>query len=167
MDTKNANLALGLIETQGYSGVIAAIDAATKTAAVEVRAVARASGGLILVALVGDVASVQVAVAAGAERAQAVGSLASSHVIARPDEQVWRALGLETKETQSQVAAAVVDDALPEDVKTHVPADDDIERLPVRELRHMARSLSVGLTGRQISNASREQILAAIRKARR
>ncbi|OQB40738.1 MAG: hypothetical protein BWY06_01067 [Candidatus Latescibacteria bacterium ADurb.Bin168] len=158
MQTDSASLALGLLETRGYTGLIAATDAATKTAGVEVHSIARATGGLVLVALVGDVASVQVAVAAGVERAQAVGSPISAHVIARPDDQVWKSLGFAAPEEKGR--SPIVASAQPN------TKEDDLDALPVRALRHMARSLPVGLTGRQISNASRDQILSAIRAAR-
>jgi len=60
-----ANFAVGLIETQGFTGVFEAIDTALKTAAVEVLAREKLGGGYITVVIKGDVASVRAAVEAG------------------------------------------------------------------------------------------------------
>ncbi len=80
--------ALGLIETRGLIGAIEAADAMTKAAQVELIGKERVDGGLIVVKVKGDVASVQAAVDAGAAAAQRVGELFSSHVIPRPDADV-------------------------------------------------------------------------------
>ncbi|MCX7626184.1 MAG: BMC domain-containing protein [Candidatus Sumerlaeaceae bacterium] len=78
--------ALGLIETRGYVGLIAATDAAAKAAEVRVVARQKADGGLVTIFLHGDVASVKAAVEAGSRAAQMIGELISAHVIARPAE---------------------------------------------------------------------------------
>lgn len=82
----NVRDALGLIETRGYVGLIAATDAAAKAAEVRVVARQKADGGLVTIFLHGDVASVQAAVDAGAAAARRVGELISAHVIPRPAE---------------------------------------------------------------------------------
>ncbi|KPV59190.1 carbon dioxide concentrating mechanism/carboxysome shell protein [Paenibacillus sp. A3] len=89
--------ALGLIETIGVPALIAAADAAAKTADVRVMTYEKADAGLITVYIVGDVASVRAAVEAGAEEARRVGKLVGTHVIPRPDlsvsamlESIWR-----------------------------------------------------------------------------
>lgn len=155
--------ALGLIETRGYTALIAATDSSAKYANVDVLSVQRASGGLVLIALVGDVASVQAAVDVGAREAQTVGELISAHVIPRPDASVWRMLGVRSSEaskpakTQRQAAK-----------KSDTPrASQDLEALPVRELRRIARSIDdVGLSGRDISRVSKHDLIGAIRRAR-
>jgi len=76
--------ALGLIETRGYVGLIAATDAAAKAAQVHVVARQKARGGLVTIFLHGDVASVKAAVDAGAQAARSVGELIPAHVIPRP-----------------------------------------------------------------------------------
>ncbi len=89
--------ALGLIETIGVPALIAAADAAAKTADVRVMTYEKADAGLITVYIVGDVASVRAAVEAGGEEARRVGKLVGTHVIPRPDlsvsamlESIWR-----------------------------------------------------------------------------
>ena len=150
--------ALGLIETRGYVGLIAATDAAVKAGNVEVRSVERASGGLVLVTLVGDVASVQVAVQAGTEAVAAVGHLVSSHVIPRPDPGVWQIIGV-----RHGVGAA---GRASDQAQQRGTGADELEALPVRELRRRARATAgISLTGREISRASKQELLAALRRA--
>lgn len=84
--------ALGLIETQGFTAVTAATDAACKAAAVRVIAKEKLGGGYITVLFEGEVAAVTAAVAAGRAAAESVGKLISAHVIARPSEGVGQIL---------------------------------------------------------------------------
>ncbi len=158
-------MALGLIETQGYVGLIAATDAAVKAAHVEVRSVERATGGLVLITLVGDVASVQVAVQAGADAVASVGRLVSSHVIPRPDAGVWQMLGPRGRVPSADRKRPGVPDRRTGITEEKAPPDE-LGRLPVRELRHRARSMErIALTGREISRVSKQELLAAIRRA--
>jgi len=80
--------ALGLIETKGLVGAIEAADAMLKAANVKLVAKERATGALINIRIVGEVAAVKSAVDAGAAAAQRVGQLVSAHVIPRPDIQL-------------------------------------------------------------------------------
>jgi ethanolamine utilization protein EutM len=84
--------ALGLIETQGFTAVTAATDAACKAASVQVIAKEKLGGGYITVIFQGDVAAVTAAVAAGRQAAEGVGKLISAHVIARPSDGVGQIL---------------------------------------------------------------------------
>jgi carbon dioxide concentrating mechanism protein CcmO len=83
-----APFAVGLIETQGFTAVFAAIDAALKTAAVEVLAREKLGGGYITVLIKGDVAAVQAAVDAGKARVEGLGRLVAAHVIPSPSQGV-------------------------------------------------------------------------------
>lgn len=86
------NNAIGLIETIGLVGLIAAVDAMLKAAKVEVASsVIRLDGGLVSVIVQGDVSSVRAAVEAGAEAAGKIGELRAAHVIPRPAPAVLRA----------------------------------------------------------------------------
>lgn len=91
-ETKPLSEAIGLIETQGFTAVTAAADAACKAANVRLIAKEKLGGGYVTVIFEGDVAAVTAAVAAGKQAAEAVGKLISSHVIARPSEGVGRIL---------------------------------------------------------------------------
>lgn len=84
------NKALGLIETYGYIGAIEAADTAVKAAYVELSAVEKVKGGLVTVQLLGDVGSVKAAVDAGVQKCKALGVYVSSHVIARPDSELYK-----------------------------------------------------------------------------
>ena len=83
-----ANFAVGLIETQGFTGAFEAIDTALKTAAVEVLAREKLGGGYITVVIKGDVASVRAAVEAGRAKVEGLGRLVAAHVIPNPSQGV-------------------------------------------------------------------------------
>lgn len=82
---------IGMIETKGYTGSIEASDAMVKAANVTLVKTIPIGGGLITVVAKGDVGSVKAAVDAGAKAASKVGELVSSHVIARPHEDLLKA----------------------------------------------------------------------------
>jgi len=76
--------ALGLIETQGLTGVIEAADAALKAADVTLLGKEKIGAAYVTIMVKGDVAAVKAAVEAGGEAAKQVGKLISTHVIPRP-----------------------------------------------------------------------------------
>lgn len=80
--------AIGLIETQGYTAVIEAIDTACKTAAVEVVGREKLGGGYVTVIVKGDVAAVRAAIEAGKAKTEGLGNLIAAHVIARPSDAI-------------------------------------------------------------------------------
>lgn len=83
--------ALGMIETKGYIGSVEASDAMVKAANVNLVKTIPIGGGLITVLAKGDVGSVKAAVDAGSKAAAKVGELVSSHIIARPHEDLLKA----------------------------------------------------------------------------
>lgn len=83
VDTQ-APFAIGLIETQGLTAVIEAIDTACKAANVEVIGREKLGGGYVTVIIKGDVAAVKAAVEAGKAKVDGLGKLIAAHVIARP-----------------------------------------------------------------------------------
>ena len=85
-------LAIGLVETKGLIGLVAASDAMVKAANVEVVKRIGIGGGLVTTIVNGVVASVRAAVEAGALVAGQVGELVSSHVMPNPAEGVIEAL---------------------------------------------------------------------------
>ena len=76
--------AIGMIETKGYTGSIEASDAMVKAANVTLVKTIQIGGGLITVIAKGDIGSIKAAVDAGTKAASKVGELVSSHIIARP-----------------------------------------------------------------------------------
>ena len=83
--------AIGMIETKGYSASVEASDAMVKAANVSLVKTVPIGGGLITVLARGDVGSVKAAVDAGSKAASKVGELVSSHVIARPHDDLMKA----------------------------------------------------------------------------
>lgn len=82
---KGSNMnALGLLETQGLTGVIEGADAMLKAAGVEIVGKEKIGAAHVTVMVRGDVASVEAAIAAGKVAAERVGKLVAAHVIARP-----------------------------------------------------------------------------------
>src|SRR2546427_6023019 len=82
--------ALGMIETKGYVGNVEASDALVKAANVNLVKTIPIGGGLITVLCKGDVGSVKTAVDAGAKAAAKVGEVVSSHILARPHEDLLK-----------------------------------------------------------------------------
>jgi len=83
-----SSLALGFIETQGFTAVFEAIDSACKAANVEVIGKEKLGGGYVTVVVRGDVAAVKAAIEAGRSRVDGLGKLIAAHVIPRPSDSV-------------------------------------------------------------------------------
>jgi carbon dioxide concentrating mechanism protein CcmO len=86
--SEQAPFAIGMIETQGFTAVIEAIDTAVKAANVEVIGREKLGGGYVTVLIKGDVAAVKAAVDAGRSKVEGLGKLIAAHVIARPSTSV-------------------------------------------------------------------------------
>lgn len=80
------NSAIGLVETRGLVALVESTDAMAKAASVKILKRIGIGGGLVTTVVQGDVGSVRAAVEAGADAANRVGELVSSHVIPRPAE---------------------------------------------------------------------------------
>ena len=80
--------AIGLVETKGLVALVEATDAMAKAANVEIQKRVDIGGGLVTTVVSGDVGSVRAAVEAGANAAQQIGELVSSHIIPRPSDGV-------------------------------------------------------------------------------
>lgn len=87
--------ALGLIETRGLLPAIECLDIMLKSAQVELIEKCNVGGGLVTIAITGDVGAVQASVEAGASAAQQLGSdvLVSRHVIPRPHNDIESIIG--------------------------------------------------------------------------
>ena len=88
--------ALGLIETRGLLPAIECLDIMLKSAQVELIEKCNVGGGLVTIAITGDVGAVQASVEAGASAAQQLGSdvLVNRHVIPRPHSDIASIIGL-------------------------------------------------------------------------
>lgn len=176
--------ALGMIETLGLVAAIEAADVATKTAAVKLIGYEKVTGGLVMVAVSGEVAAVQAAVTAGAAAAQRVGRLVSQHVIPRPLVDVALLIKKSAPEQgREEPGQDKADGVLPAvqnansrdhgEVNPSTPAEQQqftaeyLESLTVVELRRLARKVpGLDIQGRQISRANKEQLVSQILQAR-
>ena len=92
------SLALGMIETKGFIGMVEASDAMVKAARVELVHYEKIGGGYVTAIVRGDVAAVKAATEAGSKAAEKVGELVSVHVIPRPHINVDKVLPLGRQE---------------------------------------------------------------------
>ena len=83
-----AQQALGMIETKGFTAIVEATDAMIKAANVEAVRYSKVGGGIVSVAVRGDVGAVKAATDAGAAAARRVGEVLSVSVIPSPDQTV-------------------------------------------------------------------------------
>ena len=86
--TNQESLALGFIETQGFTAVFEAIDTACKAGNVRVLGKEKLGGGYVAVIIQGDLAAVTAAIEAGKEKVDGLGKLIAAHVLARPSPSV-------------------------------------------------------------------------------
>ena len=88
--SEEARFAIGMIETQGLTAVIEAIDTACKAANVEILGREKLGGGYVTVLIKGDVAAVKSAIDAGRSKIEGMGlgKLIAAHVIPRPSSQI-------------------------------------------------------------------------------
>src|SRR5260370_26839019 len=82
--------ALGMVETKGCVGNVEASDAMVKAANVNLVKASPIGGGLITGWCRGEVGSVKAAVDAGDKAAAKFGELVSSHILARPHEDLLK-----------------------------------------------------------------------------
>ena len=80
----NRQQAAGFIETFGYLPAVEAADVCLKTAHVSLAGIKNAGGGLVTIIIRGDVGATKAAIEAGTLAADRVGTVISTHVIARP-----------------------------------------------------------------------------------
>ena len=85
---------LGMIETRGFTGCVAATAAMVKAAHVELVKQVRLGGEYVPAIVRGDVGSVKAAVEAGKQAAQAVGELVGANIIASPHPTLLEKMGL-------------------------------------------------------------------------
>ena len=85
-------MALGFIETQGFTAIFEAIDTACKAASVEVVGKEKLGGGYVTVVIQGSLSAVSAAVESGKAKVGDLGKLVAAHVIARPSETVLKLL---------------------------------------------------------------------------
>ena len=88
-----AQQALGMIETKGFTALVEATDAMLKAADVDAVKYTKIGGGIVSVAVRGDVGAVKAATDAGAAAARRIGEVVSVSVIPSPDPTVSTYVG--------------------------------------------------------------------------
>lgn len=143
-------LALGMIETYGLPALIAAADAAAKTADVKVTMYEKVDAGIVTVYIWGDVAAVKAAVDAGAEEAKRVGKLLGIQVIPRPDPSVYKMLQSAQHEEKPKAAAPEAPPA----------TTTNWSKMTVAQLRELAQGMpKFPLAGRDIQLVSKAELV--------
>ena len=89
--------ALGIVECRGITAAIEAADSMVKTADVAVIGTQKIGNALIYTAVTGTVDAVKEAVDAGSKTAERLGDLYASHVMPRPDDEIFRIIEIISK----------------------------------------------------------------------
>ena len=97
-------IAVGMIETEGFPAVVEAADAMVKAARVTLVGYEKIGSARVTVIVRGDVSEVQASVAAGIDSANRVngGKVVSTHIIARPHENLEYVLPIRYSEAVEQ-----------------------------------------------------------------
>ncbi|MBR0597385.1 BMC domain-containing protein [Sinanaerobacter chloroacetimidivorans] len=180
--------ALGLIETRGLVAAIESADAMLKAAEVSLLEKTHVGGGLVSIAVTGDVAAVKAAVEAGGAAVRQLNStlLMSQHVIPRPhqelDDVIVAATPLKEDPAETPVEQENNTDVIPAEPQTdtveildelHKEAVDkivleyglekviaELRKLKVVKLRNLAREYKdFGIAGRLISKADKQMLI--------
>ncbi len=150
--------ALGLVETRGLVAALEAADAMVKSADVRLVRIRKTDPALMTVQVTGETAAVRAAVDAGRAAAERVGSVVSTHVIARPATEMAALLRL---------YGAAGPERLPSR-RVPVPSAEVLDTLTVAALRTLARTTrGLSIHGRAIARASKADLLAAFAARKR
>lgn len=134
------NSAIGLVETYGYIGAIEASDVCLKSANVELVGCEFVTGGIVTIQITGDVAAVKAAIEAAEIAVKKVGTLRTTHVIARTSEDVWKMLKkekednkekeIENEESNQETYNRVVEVVEETSIDDSCEMTENIEKLP-------------------------------------
>ncbi|GAA0179873.1 BMC domain-containing protein [Clostridium sediminicola] len=183
--------ALGLIETYGFVGAVEALDIALKSANVNLVGCEFVKGGIVTIEITGDVGAVRASVEASTVAVKKLSSLITSHIIARPSEQIWGMLIKEEEQLNPkedrvnhnddsnivQIINEDIEDDIVQDVQEDIFQDveEDLEQeetiftkeelglMKVPELRTLARKLNItAMTKKEIKFGKKEELIKAI-----
>lgn len=180
--------AIGLIETRGFLATVESLDASLKAAQVELLSRTFTTGGLVCLAVTGEVAAVKAAVDAGSDAARRFNGLVGNHVIPRPSDDVVTMIKNSGKgkrkgqpgnmrsgkkqgnnefsnsgEKKGQLILQLKEILEGTSVYSIISGDKALEEYKVTELRKILRNLDLeGITGRAISKMKKQQILEVI-----
>ena len=178
--------ALGLVETRGLVGSIEAADVMVKTANVHILGTEYIKNGMVTVQIIGEVAAVKAAVDAASAAAARVGQVVSTHVIPRPAEEIEdilkKAASSQPKKADKEPSTPKEAKApsRPKDIRPKAESEDlfqgkatdaeyraKLDAMTVPQLRTHAREVGgLGIQGREISRANKEQLIHELMKKR-
>jgi ethanolamine utilization protein EutM len=174
--------ALGMVETRGLVGSIEAADVMVKTANVHILGTEYIRNGMVTINIIGEVAAVKAAVDAASAAVARVGQLVSTHVIPSPAaeiESILKKIPTQAPKEKEQKPvepkpAKEKPPKPPSDQQTLFVASPDLDdyrkqldAMTVPQLRTVARKEGgLGIVGRQISKASKEQLIDELLKKR-
>jgi microcompartment protein CcmL/EutN len=151
-------MSLGMIETYGLPALIAAADAAAKTADVKVTTYEKVDAGIVTIYILGDVAAVKAAVDAGAAEARRVGKLLSTHVIPRPDPSVHAMI--QEAWAKNQPKDSPKEEKLNKVIATPEVSAPNWSKMTVAQLRELAHNTPrFPITGRDIQLVSKAELV--------
>lgn len=179
--------ALGLIETVGLVAAIEGLDAALKSANVEAIGCEFVGAGIVTVKIRGEIGAVKASIEAAEAAVNKVGTLRTTHVIARTSEEIESMI--DNKElTIENIDIAEEIDAI-EEINVHIDerieeieevedskevADveevmenteytrEELQNMKVSQLRTVARNLKTKITRKRIKSARKDELIEAI-----
>ncbi|QXM05110.1 BMC domain-containing protein [Crassaminicella indica] len=183
--------ALGFVETKGLIAAIESADAMLKSADVKLLEKTYVGGGLVSIAVTGDVGAVKAAVEAGVAAVRKIDEklLISQHIIPRPHEELASII-VTTKPSREEVSLEEIEKTKNDSEKTNISLQIDFSKVPdkeaidkmvleysleqtikalkkfkVVELRNLAREYKdFGIKGRKISKANKKLLIAEFRE---
>ncbi len=177
--------ALGLIETRGLLTAIECADVMLKTAQVELVGRTFVGGGLVTIAVTGDVGAVKAAVEAGVTAALQIGHslLVSQHIIPRPHPDIESIIVVKENNVagETQSAPTIAESANSEPIMLTELHKDGVDAfvqefgleksvgalklLSVVKLRNLAREYKeLGVAGRAISKANKDLLIQKLQE---
>lgn len=172
---------IGLIETIGLVGAIEGLDTALKAANVEVIGLEFVGSGIVTVKIKGEVDAVKASVEAAESSVKRVGTLRSTHVIARASEDIRVILNNKNtgkvKEHVSKVLQVTNENKIKnEEAQNKILEENkeiknsytrlELQKMKVSELRSIARVFATDLTKKKIKFAKKDELVKAIVDAR-
>ena len=175
---------LGMIEVLGFLSAVEALDVSLKSSNVSLVNCTKISGGLVTIIVTGDVGAVEAAINAATTAIEQKGTLISSHIIARPSDEVVCLLdgspnaqteNVTITETITETVAEIVTEEVVSNVTENTPkatakvessvSDDDLDNMSVPELRNVARQLKLNnITKNEIKFAKKAMLINKIRE---
>lgn len=179
--------ALGLIETVGLVAAIEGLDAALKSANVEAIGCEFVGAGIVTVKIRGEIGAVKASIEAAEAAVNKVGTLRTTHVIARTSEEI------ESMIDKEELTIEKIDDI--EEINVHIDegieeiekveeieevedskevADveevmenteytrEELQNMKVSQLRTVARTLKTKITRKRIKSARKDELIEAI-----